>query len=75
MDVNIFMMFCEQQGIIFQLESLTPNRNTPSDSWTIVNYRVRNRMLGEGVLWGLYRFTIPNPTTVRLETRQVITFL
>ena len=66
---------CEQQGIIFQLESLTPVRRVPSDSWTIVNYRVRNRMLGEGILWGLYRFTTVNPTTGRLETRQVITFL
>ena len=66
---------CEQQGIIFQLESLTPIRRVPSDSWTIVNYRVRNRMLGEGVLWGLYRFTTVNSTTGRLETRQVITFL
>ena len=66
---------CEQQGIIFQLESLTPNRNIPSDRWTILNYRVRNRMLGEGVLWGLYRFTTVNSTTYRLESRQVITFL
>ena len=65
---------CEQQGIIFQLESLTPVRRVPSDSWMIVNYRVRNRMLGEGVLWGLYRFTPVNSTTWRLETRQVITF-
>ena len=48
---------CGQQGIIFQLESLTPIRRVPSDNWTIVNYRVCNYMLGEGVLWGLYRFT------------------
>ena len=54
---------CEQQGIIFQLESPTPIRRVPSDSWTIVNYRVRNRMHGEGVLWELYRFTNVNPTT------------
>ena len=66
---------CEQQGIIFQLESLTPIRSEPSDGWLVINYRVRNRMLGEGVLWGLYRFTTVNPTTSRLETRQVITFL
>ena len=66
---------CEQQGIIFQLESTTPNRFEESDNWFIVNYRVRNRMLGEGVLWGLYRFTSINPTTSRVETRQVITFL
>ena len=66
---------CEQQGIIFQLESLTPIRRVPADSWTIVNYRVHNRMLGEGVLWGLYRFTTVNPTTSRLKTHQVITFL
>ena len=66
---------CEQQGIIFQLESTTPIRNEQSDDWLIANYRVRNRMLGEGVLWGLYRFTSINPTTSRVETRQVITFL
>ena len=66
---------CEQQGIIFQLESTTPLRTEQSDGWRIANYRVRNRMLGEGVLWGLYRFTAINPTTVRIETRQVITFL
>ena len=66
---------CEQQGIIFQLESSTPIRAEQSDGWHIANYRVRNRMLGEGVLWGLYRLTPVNPTTMRLETRQVITFL
>ena len=65
---------CEQQGILFQLESITPNRLEQSDAWLVVNYRVRNRMLGEGVLWGLYRFTYLNLTS-RLETRQVITFL
>ena len=65
---------CEQQGILFQLESITPNRLEQSDAWLVVNYRVRNRMLGEGVLWGLYRFTYLDLTT-RLETRQVITFL
>ena len=66
---------CEQQGIIFQLESLTPLRDEPSDGWLIANYRVRNRMLGEGVLWGLYRFTDVNSTTSRVESRQVMTFL
>ena len=66
---------CEQQGIIFQLESSTPIRGEQSDGWHIANYRVRNRMLGEGVLWGLYRYTLINSTTARIETRQVITFL
>ena len=66
---------CEQQGIIFQLESLTPLRSEPSDGWLIVNYRVRNRMLGEGALRGLYRFTVVNSTTSRVESHQVMTFL
>ena len=29
---------CEQQGIVFQLESRTPNRNIPSDDWVVANY-------------------------------------
>ena len=66
---------CEQQGIIFQLESPKPIRNAPSDGWFVINYRVRNRMLGEGVLWGLFRRTAVNATTIRFESRQVITFL
>ena len=66
---------CEQQGITFQLESPKPIRNTPSDGWFVINDRVRNRMLGEGVLWGLFRMTAVNTTTIRFESRQVITFL
>ena len=66
---------CEQQGIIFQSESSTPLRIVPSDGWWVINYRVRNRMLGEGVLWGIERLTAVNPTTSRLEAYEVITFL
>ena len=66
---------CVQQGIIFQIESPTPLRIERSDGWLVVNFRVRNRMLGEGVLWGLDRLTAVNSTTVRFEGRQVITFL
>ena len=66
---------CEQQGIIFQMESLTLSRNEPSDGTAIINYRVRNRMLGEGVLWGLFQLTAVNATTTRVEARQVITFV
>ena len=66
---------CEQQGIIFQMESLTPLRYEPSDGWLVLNYRVRNRMLGEGVLWGLERVTAVNSTTSRLEAYDVFTFL
>ena len=66
---------CEQQGIIFQIESPTPLRNEPSDGWLVINYRFRNRMLGEGVLWALDRLAAVNPTTSRLESYGVITFL
>ena len=66
---------CAQQGINFQLESPTPFCREPSDGWLIINLRVRNCMLGEGVLWGLDRVTVVNATTLRLESRQVITFL
>ena len=66
---------CKQLGIIFQLESPTPLRNEPSEGWSVINYRVRNRMLGEGVLWGIDRLTAVNPTTSRFEGYEVITFL
>ena len=66
---------CEQQGIIFQIESPTPLRNEPSDGWLVINYQFRNRMLGEGVLWALDRLAAVNPTTSRLESYGVITFL
>ena len=70
-----FYDVCEQQGIVFQLESPKPIRNAPSDGWFIVNYRVHNRILGEGVLWGLFQMAAVNATTIRFESRQVITFL
>ena len=66
---------CEQQGIIFQLESPTPLRNEPSDGWLVINCRVCNRMLGDGVLRELDRLTAVNPTTTRAEGYGVITFL
>ena len=66
---------CKQQGIIFQLESLTPLRGTPIDRFIVRTFRVRNRVLGEGIAWGVSRITSVNPTTLRYELRQVYTFL
>ena len=66
---------CKQQGIIFQLESLTPLRGVPIDSYIVRTFRVRNRALGEGIAWGVSRITVVNPTTLRYELRQVYTFL
>ena len=66
---------CKQQGIIFQLESLTPLRGVPIDSYIVRTFRVRNRMLGEGTAWGVSRISVVNPTTLRYELRQVYSFL
>ena len=72
---DYFYDVCEQQGIIFQWESSTPVRLESSDGWVVVHFRVRNRMLGEGVIWGVARVTAVNSTTLRFESRQVYTFL
>ena len=66
---------CAQQGIIFQLESPTPVRVESSDGWVVINFRVRNRVLGEGVVWGIGRVTAVSSTTLRSEGRQIFTFL
>ena len=66
---------CKQQGLTFHLESLAPIRSVPVDGYVVITLRVRNRMLGEGIIWGVCRFTTINATTQRLELREVFTFL
>ena len=66
---------CKQQGLTFHLESLAPIRRVPVDGYFVTLFRVSNRMLGEGIDWGVGRFTTVNATTRRLESRKVLTFL
>ena len=66
---------CKQQGLTFQLESLAPLRSVPVDCYVVNILRVHNRMLGEGLIWGVCRVTAINATTLRLELREVVTFL
>ena len=72
---DYFFDVCAQQGIIFQLETPTPIRLASSDGWFVFNFRVRNRMLGEGVAWGVGRVTAADQAMLRYESRQVYTFL
>ena len=48
---------CKQQGLTFHFESLAPIRTTPVDGYDVRIFRVTNRMLGEGTLWGVGRVT------------------
>ena len=66
---------CKQQGLTFQYESLAPLRSTPVDGYFVTSFRVRNRMLGEGTIWGVGRVTTVDATTLRFELREVFTFL
>ena len=68
---------CKQQGIIFQLETPTPFRTLEADPIGLIpyNWRVRHRILGEGIAWGVGRGFPINPTTLRYENRLVYTFL
>ena len=66
---------CKQQGLTFHLESLAPSRIVPVDGYFVASFRVTNRMLGEGIVFGVGRSTTVNATTSRLEIRQVFTFL
>ena len=72
---DYFFDICAQQGIIFQIETPTPVRLASSDDWFVLHFRVRNRMLGEGVTWGVGRVTAADQTMLRFESRQVYTFL
>ena len=65
---------CRLQGIIFQIESLTPIRRVQPDDWFVITFRVRNRTLGEGTSWGVVRITEIDSDTVRFEGRQLYTF-
>ena len=66
---------CKQQGLTFQVESLAPIRTVPVDGYFVAIFRVRNRMLGEGTLWGVGQSTAVDATTRRFELREVFTFL
>ena len=66
---------CKQQGLTFHLESLAPTRRVPVDAYFVTLFRVTNRMLGEGTIWGVGRLTTVSATTRRFELRQVFTFL
>ena len=66
---------CKQQGLTFQVESLAPLRSVPVDGYFVPIFRVRNRMLGEGTIWGVGRSTTVDATTRRFEFREVLTFL
>ena len=66
---------CKQQGLTFHFESLAPIRTTPVDGYDVRIFRVTNRMLGEGTLWGVGRVTTVDATTHRFELREVFTFL
>ena len=67
----------KQQGIIFQIETVAPVRVQSSNlgRFVVYNFRVRNRVLGEGTVWGVGRGTVVNSATRRTETRFVYTFL
>ena len=66
---------CKQQGLTFHLESLAPSRSVPVDGYFVSSFRVTNRMLGEGTMWGVGRLTTVDATTHRVELREVFTFL
>ena len=66
---------CKQQGIIFQLESLTPLRGVPVDRYIVRTFRVCSRMLGEETAWGVSRISVVNSRTLRYEVCQVYSFL
>ena len=68
---------CKQQGIVFQVESTAPIQTTASNpgGFVVYNFRVHNRVLGEGTAWGVGRGSAVNPTTWRLEGSVVYTFL
>jgi len=66
---------CKQQGLTFQFQSLAPSRSVPVDGYGVAIFRVHNRMLGEGILWGVERMTTINATTLRLEIRDSLTFV
>ena len=68
---------CKQQGIIFQIETFAPFRILASDpgGFIVYNFRVRNRVLGEGTIWGVGRDATVNSATRRSEVRLVYTFL
>ena len=66
---------CEQQGLTFHYESLAPSRSVEVDGYFVNIFRVTNRMLGEGRIWGAGRWTTVNETTGLFEVRQVLTFL
>ena len=72
-----FYEVCKQQGITFLVETLAPFRTLEAvpGGFNVYNYRVRNRVLGEGTVWGVGRGTVVNPTTLRFENRLVYTFL
>ena len=72
---SVLLDTCNQQPVIFQVESLTPLRKFPSDNWFISTSRIRNRQLGEGTVWTMTRVRPINSTTLRHESRQVYTFL
>ena len=65
---------CKQQGIIFQVETLapTPTMQAEPSGFIVYTLRVRNRVLGEGTVWGVGRV---NLATQRFEARLVYTFL
>ena len=66
---------CKQQGLTFQFESLAPSRSVPVDGFSVGIYQVRNRMLGVGTFWGVFRISTINATTQRLELRGDHTFV
>ena len=66
---------CALQGIIIQIESLAPIRSVQIDGFFVTAFRARNRVLGEGTVWGVGRVTPVNTNTFRFEVRQVFTFL
>ena len=68
---------CKQQGIIFQVESIAPLQVTASNQggFVVYNFRARNRVLGEGTVWGVGRGTPVDSLNYRLEVRYIYTFL
>ena len=44
---------CKQQGLIIHYESLAPRRRVSVDGYFVTIFRVTNRMLGEGIVWGV----------------------
>ena len=66
---------CKQQGLTFHYESLAPRCKVQVDGYFVTIFRVTDRMLGEGIIWGVGRSTTINATTRQFELRQVFTFL